>query len=134
MQLFLREPTEDTLNFARRAAEGKHTSSAYWHTLATIQASRGALLDARNSLFKSMNLRLSDGPNEDDHYVLGRIADGLGLMETAYTHYAKASKTPSDSLTDTSKLAERRLAQLQKTNKAPSAQVNAGKFHQNAKP
>jgi tetratricopeptide (TPR) repeat protein len=100
------------LEDAQRAASlSNYGSAAIVHTLATLYAELGKGPEARQLLFKALELRDSDELAPHDWYVVGRIAEGYGLTETARAAYAKA-KSPKPDAESVDALAQSRLKAL----------------------
>jgi predicted Zn-dependent protease len=81
----------DAVKSAETACELAPTSPSYLHTLATAYAETDEPLKARTKLMESIQ---SEGGliDEFDWYVLGRIAESIGLQDEARRAYAKISK------------------------------------------
>jgi len=114
--LFRKGADEHALDDARRAAEMSHRrSGGILHTLAAIEAGLGRNRDAYATLVES--IEAGDGkPFPGDYYVLGRIAENLGLRDVALAEYRKVvRKDPArPSPFDTTELAETRIRALAK--------------------
>ncbi len=104
------EPLEAyALEHATRAAQSESPSrSSYLHTLATVQAEQGRITESIATLRQSVSLRSNQLPDHDDYYVVGRVAEHLGLIELAKKSYQKVIDGESDTVNP---LKTRRLAQ-----------------------
>lgn len=93
------------------------TSSASLHTMATVYAELGKITQSRDLLYQSIDAPDSDGLEPHHWYVLGRIAEHLGLSEEARRAYHRVEppeleiRAPVSTFT----LAARRLAALGET-------------------
>lgn len=97
---------------AQRAASlSGYNQANVVHTLATLYAEVGKGPEARQLLLKSLELRGTDTLAPYDWYVVGRIAEGYGLTDTARAAYAKA-KSPKPAPDSVDGLAQVRLKQL----------------------
>ena len=115
--LFTTGVTEKAIEYAQQAsgAEGSRSSAAL-HTLATLYAEVGRSVQAREALLESLEIRGRDEPEAHDWYVLGRIAENYGEMETARDDYKRVT-VPEDFPRggSTYLLAQKRLAVLGKS-------------------
>jgi tetratricopeptide (TPR) repeat protein len=110
--LFLGKVDAAALEDAQRAASlSSYGDASILHTLATLYAEAGKGPEARQLLLKALELRGSDALEPHDWYVVGRIAEGYGLTETARAAYAKV-KSPEPDATSVDVLAKRRLEAL----------------------
>jgi len=113
--IFLGPVTDQVIEDARRAVDlTRESSSASLHTLATLYAEAGKTTEARELLFKAIEARGSDEPNENDWYVLGRIAEDYDERPAASAAYHRVTK-PEDAAEigqSTWLLAQKRLAGL----------------------
>jgi tetratricopeptide (TPR) repeat protein/transglutaminase-like putative cysteine protease len=106
--LFLGPATQEALEQAQRANQlTEYQESSYVHTLATLYAEQGKGPEARQLLLKSLELKGTDELQTHDWYVVGRIAEGYGLVDLARSAYAKARVTKPEPL-DTDTLAKAR--------------------------
>ncbi len=114
--LFRNGADEHALDDARRAVEmSQRHASGILHTLATIEAALGKNREAYATLLESIDA--GDGkPFPGDYYVLGRIAENLGLTDVALAEYRKVMPRDPTKPTpfDTSALAEARIRALAK--------------------
>ena len=102
------KPAGDAANTANRLTQGRN--SAYVHTLAAIQAETGQLKEARQSLVRYLGFFDASTPiNASAQYLMGRIAEGLGMPEIAEKFYSALSKPKVDSGDDAYDLAQIRL-------------------------
>jgi tetratricopeptide (TPR) repeat protein len=100
------------LEDAQRAASlSSYTQAHVLHTLAALYAEVGKGPEARQLLLKSLELRGTDALEPHDWYVVGRIAEGYGLTDTARAAYARA-RTPKPSPDSVDGLAEAHLQAL----------------------
>jgi Flp pilus assembly protein TadD len=111
--------TEKTLELIRTATQGNSKSSASLHTLATILAELGRTMEAKDALTQEFELRGAEELGVNEWYVLGRIAEQLGVPEAAKACYDRSvalgsAKEAADEDTCTA-LALRRLKGLKKT-------------------
>ncbi len=90
----------------------KPKSPPILHTLAALEAEAGDVHNARIVLLQAMKYWGIDEPNAQCWYVLGRIAEDLGLPEVAREDYSKYNKPAILSPDDTYNLVQRRLAAL----------------------
>lgn len=103
---------EEALEHSQRSnSMTDYGSSAHVHTLATLYAELGRGPEARQLLLKSLELEDREEPLPHDWYVLGRIAEAYGLLESARKMYEKALSDKPGPL-DTDALARARLAEL----------------------
>ncbi len=107
---------DKALDDARRAVEMSHRQvRSILHTLAAIEASLGHSREAYATLIESIDV--GDGtPIPSDYFVLGCIAENLGLPDVALAEYRKVvRKEPSKPSTfDAPALAEARVRALAK--------------------
>lgn len=105
--------TEKTLELARMATQSQGSAYAQ-HTLATVLAELGRTTEAQAALLKEMDSRGLDEPKENEWYVLGRIAEHLGIPDAARDCYAKVKLGPDDDDSEETchALAVKRLAVL----------------------
>jgi len=93
MDLFKKTYDKKGLGYARKAVNlSASHSEAILHTLASQYAEAGRCREARNTLNEVIRLSGSDEPSSDDWYVLGRIAEGYGMFDSAVTYYKKVTK------------------------------------------
>ncbi len=90
-----RPPLKDRdVEYAQRSvAMSRSQVEAYLHTLATLYAETGKVVEARQTLLEAVDLRTTGDPAPADWYVLGRIAEGYGLPDAARRAYQKALST-----------------------------------------
>jgi tetratricopeptide (TPR) repeat protein/transglutaminase-like putative cysteine protease len=81
----------DAVKAAEAALEISPNSASYLHTSATLYAETGEPVKARAKLMESIQ-REPDLVDEYDWYVLGRIAESIGLRDEARRAYAKITK------------------------------------------
>ena len=106
---------EQALDWAQRATTmSGYQDAASLHTLAAIYAEQGRGAEAYQVLMQSLAAEDDPAPDEDDWYVLGRLAEGYGQSEAARALYRRA--IPKDvtkkTLSSTLALAQARLAGL----------------------
>jgi tetratricopeptide (TPR) repeat protein len=87
---------------------------SYVHTLATLYAELGKGPEARQLLLKSLELHGSSSLEPYDWYVVGRIAEGYGLLEQARAAYLRARSSKED-LNSVDSLANTRLQVMEGT-------------------
>ncbi len=112
MDLFDPDLDETALEYARQAVTLSNSNNPpILHTLSALYAEFGRCEEARNTLDRVMALSGSSDPSSDDWYVLGRIAEEYGMLDSALFYYEKVEKPESiASQYDSSYiLAERRL-------------------------
>ncbi len=89
------KPDVDAANTANRLTQGRNSADV--HTLGSIQADTGQLKDARQSLVRYLSFfDATTGINESAQYLMGRIAEGIGLRETAEKFYSAIAKPKVD--------------------------------------
>lgn len=112
---------EDDLDVAVKKAESSlivvdpiqgrvRASSATFHTLATLYATKGDHRKARDMLRQSLQVDRRFSPKDEDWYVLGVVAHKLGFPEAAKTYFQRVPE--DDDAVSTYQLAKRRLAEL----------------------
>jgi tetratricopeptide (TPR) repeat protein len=89
-------PDLEGANTANRMTQGRN--SADIHTLGAIQAELGQLKEARQSLVRYLSFfdAGTSGINVSAQCLMGRIAEGLGLKETAERTYSAIPKPKTD--------------------------------------
>lgn len=92
----LGESTEQDRGYALQAVNAAPRSAGSLNTLAALDAATGHVADARDRLLRTIDLRADKEPTEDDWYVIGRIAERLGLPDEARDAYAHI-QTPDPS-------------------------------------
>lgn len=97
--------TQKDLEYALKAVNADPDDAAYLNTLAAVDIALGHTADARERFVKALELRKDGTPDDGDWYVLGRIAEQLGLPDEARAAYAKVS--PGDKA-----LGQRTIARL----------------------
>jgi len=111
--IFRKGADERALEDAQRANRRTlHRDPTYLHTLAAVCAELGHTADALDNLHRSLDAR-GCTPENDDWYVLGRIAEDCGLADVAADLYRKVARPERPFANDTWVLAERRLKGLQ---------------------
>lgn len=82
-------------------------------TLAALEAENGELQQASRHVHQSMHNDERDVPESQDWYVIGRIAEHLGMRDDAIAAYRKVKReTSSDPYPDSYMFAQRRLQRL----------------------
>ncbi|MFT3700095.1 MAG: tetratricopeptide repeat protein [Kofleriaceae bacterium] len=98
---------------AREAARLAPNSEEIHQTLAAIEAEQGDVSQAYRDDETAMQLRVPAGPASGDWYVLGRIAEQLGLRDDALALYRRVTKPAKKGfIPESYDLAQRRLAAL----------------------
>lgn len=129
----LAEPTADAMDFnnvawvrgtrtndlAKALTEAQHANqlekdrTTVLNTLAVIEAEAGDLGAAKRDGWRSMDVNKRRQPDDGDWYLVGRIAEQLGLREDAVAAYRHTTKGASHSFEPSSYwLADVRLAAL----------------------
>ncbi|HEU4950996.1 MAG TPA: hypothetical protein VFT46_03550, partial [Holophagaceae bacterium] len=106
--------TDHTLDLIRTATQSRENASSE-HTLAVVLADLGRTTEAKALLLKEMDLRDADEPGGNEWYVLGRIAEQLGIPEAARACYGRVkAESPREAADRMScpTLAAQRLAAL----------------------
>jgi len=76
---------------ADRLTQGRNSSQV--HTLGSVQAETGHFKEARQALVRYLGFfDPSSGINDSAKYLMGRIAEGIGLNETAEKLYSALAK------------------------------------------
>ena len=108
--------TASTLEIANKGMLlGGNGSTGMMHTLAAVDAELGKEAEARAILLQRMKLLGTPEPDDDDWYVLGRIAEQYGLTNEAAGMYRKLEKPAVELSVAASSyaLAQRRLKALE---------------------
>jgi len=113
-ELFIGKAIDRAIEDARQATILSDNSSAELHTLAALYAESGKSLEARTELLKSMDEAGHEEPSSVDWYVLGRIAENFGALDTAIADYKRVEKPEKPDTTSTYLLAQKRLNVLAK--------------------
>jgi len=96
MDLFDPELDETALEYARQAVTLSNSNNPpILHTLSALYAEFGRCEEARTTLDRVMALSGSSDPSSDDWYVLGRIAEEYGMIDSAVYYYEKVKKPES---------------------------------------
>ncbi|WP_263451878.1 DUF3857 domain-containing protein [Hyalangium gracile] len=103
------EAVEDALKANSLTSYG---NASYVHTLATLYAELGKGQEARQFLLKSLELHGVGTLETYDWYVVGRIAEGYGLLEEARAAYKRARSSKPD-ISSVDSLASTRLKLLE---------------------
>jgi len=96
---------------ARRAVDQAKTEGPTVATLAAIEAELGDTDHAVHHLYQAIELRHATALDESEWYIVGRIAEQLGLATDAVAAYKRVTRTGEDWLSSYT-LAQRRLAVL----------------------
>jgi tetratricopeptide (TPR) repeat protein len=108
---------DEAMQFALKGSSTQKLSFGLLHTLAAIHAGSGKITEARGYLVQAMETAKLDQPNSECNFVLGQIAEGLGMRDAALALYAKV-KSPDaddDSAYGSPALAAKRIAALKGT-------------------
>jgi tetratricopeptide (TPR) repeat protein/transglutaminase-like putative cysteine protease len=98
------------LSIARRAVDQDKTDHSVG-TLAAIEAELGDTDHAVHHLYQAIELRHATALDESEWYIVGRIAEQLGLAADAVAAYKRVTRTGEDWVSSYA-LAQRRLAVL----------------------
>ncbi len=112
--LFTGNVTQQSIDYAQQAAgPSENRDPMALHTLATLYAELGRSVQAREALLESLERRKRGEPEAHDWYVLGRIAETYGELETAREDYSRVTPPDEQPLGgSTYLLAKKRLADL----------------------
>ena len=88
-------------------------SGSALHTLATVEAESGKAREALEDLLRSIEARNGE-PNDQDWFVVGRIAEQYGLSDAAVALYRKLSPPKNTQANTPYVLAQKRLKKLAK--------------------
>jgi tetratricopeptide (TPR) repeat protein len=111
LELWFDDPAPALLEWARGANPEGTRAHAALNTLAAVLASTGHPQEARETLRRSLEANGEVAPVPADWFVVGRIAEALGLPEVARAAYLKVKPEPEDP-TSPFLLARRRLERL----------------------
>ena len=103
--------TAKDVEFAEKAVE-LDGGPGRLHTLACLYAEVGRLDDARRTLERLLGYREDQRPDPIDWFIIGRMAQELGLTQMARESYAKVTKPERANPTSTYVLAQNRLKAL----------------------
>lgn len=106
--------TDQTLELIRQATQNGGSSYAL-HTLAVVLTELGRTTEAQKALLKEMDARSIEEPGSNEWYVLGRIAEQLGIPDAALKAYARVKADKPQDAQDASScwsLAAKRIAVL----------------------
>ena len=96
MDLFDPDLDETALEYSRQAVTLSNSNNPpILHTLSALYAEFGRCEEARTTLDRVMALSGYRVPSSDDWYVLGRIAEEYGMLESAVFYYGKVEKPDS---------------------------------------
>lgn len=105
--------TDRDAELAARAVQmSKGRELGVLHTLATVYAELGRLGEAHQTLQTLLAKREKGRPVSVDHYVIGRIAEQLGLIDAARAAYSRVDEPDHNLPSTTYRLAQQRLAKL----------------------
>ncbi|APR81551.1 Transglutaminase-like enzyme, putative cysteine protease [Minicystis rosea] len=90
--LFTGSVTDKDLGYALRAVQAEPTKPTYLNTLAALYAELGRTEDARETLMKILPHEPNEEPRPPDWYVIGRLAERLGLPEEAKAAYGRVTR------------------------------------------
>ena len=110
--LFTGTVTEKDLGYALRAAQAQPGHAAYLNTLAALYAELGRAEDARETLMKGLAQQPDEEPSQADWYVIGRMAERLGLPEEAKAAYGRLTRPAQQREGTAWALAQRRIKVL----------------------
>jgi tetratricopeptide (TPR) repeat protein len=82
-------PVDEALQFALKGASAQKSGFPLLHTMAAIYAGAGKMAEAKEYLVQAMDQAGMEQPNSECNFVLGEIAEGLGMREVALSLYAK---------------------------------------------
>lgn len=107
--------TENSLRWAQRSAMlDNFNEPNSLHTLATLYVETGRPSEARNVLLRLLETQPDELPSASEWYILGRIAETYGLLDSARSSYRKVApperSTPLSA--STYNMAQRRLRQM----------------------
>lgn len=105
---------DEALQFALKGASTQKLHFGLLHTLAAIYAGAGKMSEAREYLVQAMETAKLEQPNSECNFVLGEIAEGLGMKDAALALYAKLKLEAGDddSAYGSRALAAKRVAAL----------------------
>lgn len=107
--------TEEAIQVAHRGTLLSQTKNGpLMHTLAALYAEVGKVSEARELILQTMDVWGLDEPNSESWYVFGRVAEQLGVRESAIDWYKRveAPERKSGMASSTYSLAQRRLKAL----------------------
>jgi hypothetical protein len=88
--LFTSAVTEQDLGYALKAINATPNDASTMNTLAAVEAALGHVADAREHFVRSIELR-KKALGDEDYFVLGLIAEKLGLPDEAKAAYGHAT-------------------------------------------
>jgi tetratricopeptide (TPR) repeat protein len=112
LSLFTGSVTDKDLGYALRAVQAEPRDAARLNTLSAVYAELGRAEDARETLQKLLPLQKDEEPQPADWYVVGRLAERLGLAEDAKTAYARVPRPEKRRGFSAWALAQKRLKAL----------------------
>ncbi|MDH3784529.1 MAG: DUF3857 domain-containing protein [Acidobacteriota bacterium] len=120
--------TDNSLRWAQRSAMLDNFSDPNsLHTLATLYVETGRPAEARDVLLRLLETQPDEAPSASDWYIVGRIAESYGLMDSARTSYGKvpAPERATPLSASTYDMAQRRLRNLDRQRRATTAKLGA---------
>jgi tetratricopeptide (TPR) repeat protein len=111
LSLFVGKVTDKDLEWALKAAQLSKNKANCLHTLACVYAERGQIYEAYQILTKLLATRMLERPDDIDWWIIGRMAEYLGLREDARAAYGRVKKTTTRGST-TYELAQRGLRRV----------------------
>lgn len=110
--LFMDRVTEKDLGNALRAVQAEPARPSFLNTLAALYAEMGRTEDARETLLKILPLQPKEEPGSADWYVVGRLAERLGMPDEARAAYVKVTRPDKERDGTAWALAQKRLKGL----------------------
>jgi tetratricopeptide (TPR) repeat protein len=119
-EMFVGDVTHALENARRATNDDKTINPAALHTLATVYAETGKNIEARDVLFRTLDLAQRNEPSSSDWYVIGRMAENYGVADAAIAAYKRVQNPEKEKEKDevdepggtVRELAEKRLAAL----------------------
>jgi tetratricopeptide (TPR) repeat protein len=114
-ELFAGDAAHALENARRATNDEKALSPAALHTLATVYAETGKNIEARDALFRTLDLAQREEPSPSDWYILGRMAENYGVADAAVAAYKRVESKEKEEETGGGsvwELAQKRLAAL----------------------
>ncbi|HET9226283.1 MAG TPA: hypothetical protein VFR31_06430, partial [Thermoanaerobaculia bacterium] len=115
LALFRNKAGDQAVELAQRAAMLDEYGSPFsLHTLASLYAEMGKTAEAYRVILQALEASGPGGPDADDWYVFGRLAEHYGLPDAARSYYARVAPPEPGRLSyiSTWRLAQQRLAVL----------------------
>ncbi|MFT3775948.1 MAG: DUF3857 domain-containing protein [Minicystis sp.] len=110
--LFTGSVTDKDLGYALRAVQAQPDKASYLNTLAALYAELGRAEDARETLMKTLPHQPNEEPSSADWYVVGRLAERLGLPDEAKAAYGRVTRPTKRREGTAWALAQKRLKAL----------------------